>query len=347
MAPSPLPRLLFACLALLFCAAGALAQPQPVRVILDTDMGPDSDDAGALAMLHALADRGEAEVLGVMCSTTSPWCAPAVDAINTYYGRGDLPVGTLKGPGSAGGSEEWYGESFNAYLAGRYPNALRHGEHAPDAVAVYRELLAAAPDTSVAIAVVGPVTNLRDLLASPPDALSPLGGRELVARKVRLLSAMGGRYPAGSESNFTSDGPAAHAVARDWPTPIMFSGFELGEEVLTGPRLWDETPEGNPVRTAYHLWDLIFARRFTPEFDPHSGIWPHSSFDQTSVLYAVRGLRDYWHAETAGYNHVHEDGTNEWRAEPDRDHAYLIEAMPREEVARVIEELMVAPPRRD
>ena len=31
---------------------------EPVKLILDTDMSGDCDDAGALALLHALADRG-------------------------------------------------------------------------------------------------------------------------------------------------------------------------------------------------------------------------------------------------------------------------------------------------
>jgi hypothetical protein len=321
-----------------------LAQPSPVLVVFDTDMGPDSDDTGALAMLHALADLGEAEILGTLCSTTSPWCAPAIDVINTYYGRPEVPVGTLKGPGSAGGGPDWYGESFNAFLAGHYPNALRHGEYAPDAVTLYRHILAAALDESVAIVVVGPLTNIRDLLVSPPDAISPLDGRQLALQKVKLLSVMGGRYPSGSESNFTSDAGASQTVVAEWPTRIMFSGFELGVEVFTGPRLWTETPEDSPVRMAYHLWELIFARRFAPDFDPQSGIWPHSSYDQTSVLYAVRGLRDYWDSVTEGANVVHEDGSNEWHPDLDRPHAYLVERMPREEVARIIEDLMVAPP---
>lgn len=320
-------------------------QPAPVRIIFDSDMGPDADDAGALALLHALADRGEAEILGTMCSTTNPWCAPCIDAINTYYGRAHLPVGTLKGPGTAGGSEEWYGDSFNGYVTGRFPNRLQHGAYAPDAVVVYRRLLAAAPDTSVTIVVVGAMTNLRDLLVSPPDSLSPLDGRALVEKKVRLLSIMGGSYPTGEESNFTVDGPATRQMVEEWPTPIVFSGFEIGEDLLTGARL-AETPEDNPVRAAYHMWDLYFARQFTPDFDPDSGIWPHSSFDQTAVLYAVRGARDYWTLQTEGHNFIHENGANEWRPEPDRDHAYLIERMPREELARIIEDLMAAPPRR-
>ena len=41
---------------------------QPVPVILDTDIGPDYDDVGAMAVLHALADAGEARPLAVMSS---------------------------------------------------------------------------------------------------------------------------------------------------------------------------------------------------------------------------------------------------------------------------------------
>src|SRR5688500_19154667 len=81
--------------------AAALAGQTPVRLILDSDMDSDCDDAGALAVLHALADRGEAEILATVVSSKNPWSAPCVDAINTYYGRGDLPVGAPKGAGAA------------------------------------------------------------------------------------------------------------------------------------------------------------------------------------------------------------------------------------------------------
>lgn len=338
----------FSTLALLVVAiaAATVAFPclaQPVPVILDTDLGPDADDAGALALIHGLQTVGEAEILAVACGTKSPWCAPAVDAINTYYGRGDIPVGTLKGPGAIGYSEEWYGDSFTGYVAGRFDNDIRHAEYAEDAVAVYRRALAAARDSSVAVVVTGFQSNLQDLLESPGDSIDARTGAELVADKVRLLSVMGGYYPGGSEFNFISDGQAARYVVEHWPTPIMFSGFEIGEDLLTGAPLFD-TPEENPVRASYHFWDLHFARQFEPEFDPETGIWPHSSFDQTAVLYAVRGLRDYWTAETTGCNVVLPDGSNRWESEPDCDHAYLIEKMPREELAEIIDELMVLPP---
>ena len=280
-----------------------------VKIIFDTDLGPDSDDAGALAVLHALAINGEAEVLAIMCSTQSPWCAPCADAINTYYHQADIPVGTLKGPGSPGGSEEWYGGSFNGYIAGYFENDIKHGEYAADALMLYRRILSEQPDTSVHIVVTGPLTNLQDLLNSNSDQSSILNGYELVKRKVKYLSVMGGKYPQGGESNFMVDPQATSEVVENWPSPIMFSGYEIGEDLLTGQRLYVETPPENPVRVAYHLWDLHFARRFDNDFDPESGIWPHSSYDQTAVLFAVRGLKDYWIAVMSGFNDIGEDGS--------------------------------------
>jgi hypothetical protein len=46
---------------------------------------------------YGYADLGEAKILDNGCSTGSPWGAPCMDAINTYYGRPDTPVGTLTG----------------------------------------------------------------------------------------------------------------------------------------------------------------------------------------------------------------------------------------------------------
>jgi inosine-uridine nucleoside N-ribohydrolase len=316
----------------------------PVKIILDTDLGPDSDDAGALAVLHALSMKGEAEILAIMCSTKNPWCAPCADAINTYYHRPDIPVGTLKGEGSPGGSEQWYGDSFNGYIAGYFENDIRHGEYAPDAILLYRRLLFDQPDSSVHIVVTGPLTNIRDLLVSNSDQLSVLNGPTLIKKKVKYLTVMGGTYPEGSESNFMADPAATKFVVENWPTQIIFSGYEIGEDLLTGQRLGEETTEDNPVRLAYHLWDLQFARRFEKDFDPETGIWPHSSYDQTAILFAARGLEDYWTAHSTGYNHIYEDGSNQWRQDIDKDHSYMIEKMPRKVLAQLIEDLMVMTP---
>ena len=45
---------------------------KPVKIIFDTDIGGDCDDAGALALIHRLCDKGEAELLAVThCSNSS------------------------------------------------------------------------------------------------------------------------------------------------------------------------------------------------------------------------------------------------------------------------------------
>ena len=74
-------------------AAGAWAQAVPV--IFDTDMGNDVDDALALAMIHALESRGEAKLLAVTVSKDNKYAAPFVDVVNTFYGRGEIPIGVL------------------------------------------------------------------------------------------------------------------------------------------------------------------------------------------------------------------------------------------------------------
>ena len=46
--------------------------PPPVSIIFDTDMSIDVDDVGALCVIHALQDRGEAELLAVVHGTGLP-----------------------------------------------------------------------------------------------------------------------------------------------------------------------------------------------------------------------------------------------------------------------------------
>jgi len=295
-----------------------------VPVILDTDIGPDCDDAGAVAVLNALADRGEAEILAMACCVSSPWGAPCLDAINTYYGRPDVPIGTYKKPGFLLDS------SYSEAIAREFPNRLQRGENAPDARELYRKTLARQPDGSATICAIGPLNNLGDLLDTAPDEWSALGGVELVARKVRRLVVMGCAFPAGPSWNQEQDGEASARVAEQWPTRITFSGREIGLVIQTGARLYTETPTCNPVRRAYELY---------------TGGANRPSWDQTAVLYGVRGARDYWTVRANGQCRINEDGTNQWHDTPDRGHSYLVEKMPVGRLGGLIEDLMVQAPR--
>jgi len=311
------------------CRSGdPLASRQAVPIIFDTDIGTDVDDAGALAILHIMADRGEAEILATMSANQNRWCAPALDVINTYYGRPDMPIACSKtGPDP----EQWYHDSV-----GDFPHDLTNSDDAPDAVALYRRILAAQPDNSVTIVVVGWLTNMADLLNSKPDPYSPLTGKELVAAKVKELVSMGGRWPNSpkdeGEYNFTMDGAAAHKVITEWPGRIMFTG--LGKDVMTGARLVAQAPKQNPVPAFY--------RNF---FEGHN-VSERSSWDLIAVLYAVRGLSDYFTAVSEGRCVGQEDGTNQWIRGPRSNHAYLVHKMPQAELATVIEDLLLTQPLR-
>src|SRR6266545_2578784 len=74
----------------------AQKKSNPVAVIFDSDIGPD-DDVGAITLLHAFADKGEAKILATVASNKYPNAAAVLNVFNTYFKRPDLPVGVPKG----------------------------------------------------------------------------------------------------------------------------------------------------------------------------------------------------------------------------------------------------------
>jgi inosine-uridine nucleoside N-ribohydrolase len=305
---------------------GVAAPKEPIPIILDTDISGDVDDVGAVTILHTLANRGEAKILAMGVCIKNPWSALCLDALNTYFRRPDIPLGVVKGPASPSPSNYAQG------IAQEFPHALKSAEDAPNAALIYRQVLAKQADRSVVMVSVGPLTNYRNLLKTAADPYSSLGGVELVKQKVRAWVCMGGRFPEGRETNLVIDGPAAAYAIAYWPTPIIFSGGEIGDQIMTGAGL-RKASAGTPVRRAYELFN---------------GLNNRQSWDQTAVLYAVRGLdgglADYWHVRSKGYLQVNEDGSNVWRESPDKEHSYLVRKMPPEKIAVVIGELMLQPP---
>ncbi|MCU0457423.1 MAG: nucleoside hydrolase, partial [Bacteroidales bacterium] len=197
---------------LLFYGCKTLTE-QKAKIIFDTDLGPDYDDVGALAFLHAMADSGKAEILATISSNKHELVAPSIDVINTYFGRPDLETGAPKGPGASMGSGQHWADS----IVVKYPHSVRSTSEAPDAVRVYREILSGQPDKSVTIVTVGFLTNLSALLKSGPDEFSPMNGTELAASKVKLLVSMAGGFPRGREFNIFIDSTASKHVFENWP----------------------------------------------------------------------------------------------------------------------------------
>ena len=170
-----------------------------------------------------------------------------------------------------------------------------------------RRVLADAADGSVAIAQVGFSTNLADLLASPADDISPLTGTELAHQKVRVLSLMAGAFtPIADqhgepreyrEYNVINDIPAARTVAASWPTPMIWSGFEVGLALrypnASIARDFGWAPH-HPVAAAYRL--------YAPQGEDRP------CWDLTSVLAAVRPEHGYFELSEPGVVSVADNG---------------------------------------
>ena len=299
----------------------AATAENPVNIIFDSDCGPDIDDGGALAMLHHYADIGKANLLAMVCSTSCQYGAPWLDAVNTYYGRPDIPIGTLKTKNIQASAT-----SFNKYTAQHYENDIYNGVLAPDALDIYRETLAKAEDNSVTIVVVGMLTNLSDLLNSGPDEYSDLTGYELVQKKVKLVSCMGGAIDGSSEFNIQCDVESAQNVADNWPTPIVFSGYEIGLPIKTGGTR-NKMETDNPIRVGY---------------DIYCGSGNRPSWDLTSVLFAVEGLSDYWTMKRVDVSFVGGGGTTYKVNEETGARAFLVAKASTADMVKTLNTLMTA-----
>lgn len=297
------------------------ASPPALRpcVIFDTDMGSDCDDAGALAVLHALADAGELHVLGVIFSSgKNRYGVGTCDAINTYYGRGDLPLGQYQGND--------VGDPTDSYTKRIATDTRLFGhdvvDKAPDLVAVYRSLLESQPDHRVTICTVGHPHGLVHLLRDPR-------GAALVRAKVERWVAMGmGGW------NFQAMGMSEYCqeLLDKWPMPFYIS--PSGQAIKTGHRLLPRTPESNPVREAYRLWGSGTAIT--------EG---RSSWDQVAVLFVARP--ELFEVESTGRVERLADGKVVWDNKVNHPHHHLVMPKPTvEEMAEIIEELMAREPTR-
>ena len=291
---------------------------EPVRLIFDTDIGNDIDDVQAQAMIHAMQSRGACQLLAVTITKDSDLAGPFVDAINTFYGRPDTPIGVVR-PGKTPEPGKFLplaAEKRDG--AFRYPHDLLSSKDAPEAVALLRKTLAAQPDGSVSIAQVGFSTNLARLIDSKPDAASDLSGMELIRKKVKVLSIMAGAFtPINGnnhycEYNVVQDIENCRKLANEWPTPVVWSGFEIGIAV--------PYPAESIVKDYGYVSDHPVAESYRLYEPP-----PHNrpTWDLTSVLYAVHPDRGYFDLSEPGRVTVEKDGFTKFEPAADGKHKYL------------------------
>lgn len=316
-----------------------MSSTKPVKIIFDTDIGGDCDDAGALAMLHRLCDLGEAELLAVTACYASPYVAGCIDAINRYYGR-EVPVGiNYARPTDDKGV---YAGPLCGEFPNRYPAEVYGTENAaPDTLTVLRKMLAEADDNSVVLAATGSMSSMARLVQSPADEISPLTGKELIERKVLRTVVMGGRFfgswpmpvmvgdlAVRAEWNIKADIPASRILCDEWPGELIFSSYEIGLWCVTMKNYVNEAPQDHPVRRAYEL-------------HPCGRQYGRESWDHTALLYAVRPDAGYWNLHPHGRVTVDDEGVTWWNTEEGGKQTYLLPREDYETVRQTIDDLVL------
>lgn len=326
-------RFLFAATLVLCSIVICQAQKKtsPVNVIFDTDIGPDYDDVGAIAMLHAFADSGQANILATVASSKYAGVAPVLSVFNTYFGRPDIPIGVPKGNAVTDRDTQKWSDTIIA----KYPHKIKSNADVPESVEIYRQVLAKQPDKSVTIVTVGFLTNMANLLDSKPDKYSNLSGKELVSRKVKRLVSMAGKFPEGREYNVHRDSTASIKTFENWPTEIVFSGFEIGQKVKTGlPLIANNSIQNSPVKDVFRI-------SIPKAQEDKEG---RMSWDQTAVLVGVKGVEPYYTLKP-GRIVTLPSGNNRWDAGK-KGHFYLVEKMPVAKVTELINTLMMHQPKK-
>ena len=316
-----------------------------IKIVFDTDIGCDCDDAGAMAVMHELATQGECDILAVTHCCAGPYNAGCIDAINRYFGRPDIPVGAFHPEDNV--VTQWR-DVYARAVAERFPNRFSRGEAYPGTVEVLRKALAEAGDGKVTFVATGSMYSMARLLESGADEISPLSGEELIRRKVRRAVVMGGRfhsqwpqpiivgdnYRVDAEFNILCDVPAARKVCGRWPGELVFCSYEIGLALHTGARLQTQGNPESPVRVSYQVCGK------------ESGDVGRESWDLATMLYAIRPDAGYWKLHEYGRIRTAEDGVTSWEKDPDGRHTFLVEEAPIEEVRRLLDQLLDADEKR-
>mgnify|MGYP001521181919 CR=1 FL=1 len=158
--------LLPAAAALLLAGTGcgsrsAAPAPEPIRLIVETDMGNDIDDALAFDLIYKAMDDGRVDLLAIGNHKLSPTATDYIDILNTWYGYPDIPLAQSPTPVLNDHAPDYTAavcamtreDGSPAFARSKTPEQIE------DPVTLYRRTLAAQPDRSVTVLSLGFATE--------------------------------------------------------------------------------------------------------------------------------------------------------------------------------------------
>ena len=147
------------------------------------------------------------------------------------------------------------------------------------------------------------------------------------------------------------DAPSSEIAFRLWPKelPIVFSDWDYGGDLFAGRAIAEMEGPRNPVKD-------VFAGNIPSRADVAKdparalrdcfGMGGRAAWDETAVLAAVRGERSYFNVHRGTYRINGRDGENEWAPDEENGpHIRITEKLDKNEVGRIIDELICRPPK--
>jgi inosine-uridine nucleoside N-ribohydrolase len=225
-------------------AAPTQQSPEPVPVILDTDIGGDIDDTWALAMMLGCPEIDLKLIVTAVDDTHAKTRLTA--KILEHIGRTDVPIGTgVKDSDRVLNQKKWLGD----YDLKNYPGKVHE-----DGVQAMIDMINAAK-TPIVLCVIGPQTNIGEALRRDPG----------IATKTRIVTMAGsvhrgysGKKERSAEYNVRHDVKSAQAVfAAPWP--IAMAPLDSCGRLRIGGERYKRVAESKaPLATAvienYELW---------------------------------------------------------------------------------------------
>ncbi len=311
---------------------------EPKKIIFDTDVGGDCDDVIALDLLLSACKAGECELLGITYSYDCRDACGCAYEILRQHGFEALPMGRMPIPE---GRKEYHG-TYSPLVVKKYGrDDTPTYDTVPDAVPVLRRLLA--ENGHVTLVVVGSMANIAALIASKPDGISPLDGKELMKRSVDEIAVMGCSFahqdardpqpsavcPDGTvkptwEWNIYCNIPAARYMFEECPVPITCAPFELGFGLYSGQPIYDAGKGGTPDSYCMEVYGCC----------THG----HHSWDPATAFYALYGTRPYFFRTVPGRITVTPEGISYFDAAHGGQHSIIECACPREQLGAAIDE---------
>lgn len=278
------------------------------EIIFDHDLGSDTDDGGAAAILIKAHRDGYVKALAITSCVFNPYASYCIKEMCDYFGVDDIDIGinterdTLK-------SDDWWRCSYIPVQLYYVQKGREFPTFETNTKLIRRKLVESHGD--VTVLSTGSLTDFLALFQTGADEISPLSGVELFKQNVGHYVCGGCKFPEGSqESNFLCDPEACDVVINHYlkEFPITFVGAEVAGVVFSGSVMKQEKYENYILRQIYETW--------RPDDCNHNswdlGVMHYSIFGVSSGFFTVKKGYKVEPYGIKGEAHVTEGGKHEY-----------------------------------